>query len=455
VKKQWPFRQAKYGYRKYGNRAGHQSRETRNPFQEHKKTASQHSTTQEGIMKRKLCNTLRKLAMVTTSLCLTTAYAHAQPASEPFRIGFITDMSGAYADTDGAGGLEAIKMAVEDAGGSVLGKKIEVLSADHQNKADTAAARAREWIDQQQLKMLVGGVNSAAGLAMNKVIADKKRVYFNVGAATARLTNEDCTPYTVHYEYDTVALAKGTGSAVVAQGGKTWYFLVADYAFGHSLLNDTSEVIKASGGTVIGSVKHPPNANDMSSFLLQAQASKAQVLGLANAGADTINSIKAAADFGLTKTMKIAGLLMTINDVHGLSLPVAQGLMMTDSWYWDKDEASRKFANRFFLKMKKMPSSHQAADYSVTSNYLKAVKAAGTDDADKVMAELKKMKLDDFYAKGSIRQDGRYVHDMYLMQVKAPSESSKPWDYLKTIATIPGDSAFTKLADSKCSLVKK
>lgn len=406
-------------------------------------------------MNSQVRNTLTAIAAASAALCLVCASAHAQSSKEPFRIGFITDMSGPYADTDGGGGLEAIKMAVEDAGGSVLGRKIEILSADHQNKADTAAARAREWIDQQDLKMLIGGVNSAAGLAMNKVIADKKRVYFNVGAATSRLTNEDCTPYTVHYEYDTVALAKGTGSAVVKTGGKSWYFLVADYAFGHSLFNDTSEVVKASGGTVAGSVKHPPNANDMSSFLLQAQASKAQVLGLANAGADTINSIKAANDFGLTKNMKLAGLLMTINDIHGLGLQVAQGLVMTDSWYWDKDDASRKFANRFFLKMKKMPSTHQAADYSVAANYLKAVKAAGTDDADKVMAQLKKMKLDDFYAKGYIRQDGRYVHDMYLMQVKAPSDSKKPWDYLKTVATIPGEEAFTTLADSKCSLVKK
>ncbi|WP_420473788.1 ABC transporter substrate-binding protein [Noviherbaspirillum sp. ST9] len=394
-------------------------------------------------------------AIAAATLCLATAGVHAQTSSMPFRIGFITDMSGPYADTDGTGGLEAIRMAVEDAGSTVLGRKIEVLSADHQNKADTAAAKTREWIDQQDLKMLIGGVNSAAGLAMNKVIADKKRVYFNVGAATSRLTNEDCTPYTVHYEYDTVALAKGTGSAVVKTGGKSWYFLVADYAFGASLYNDTSEVVKASGGTVLGSVKHPPNANDMSAFLLQAQASKSQVLGLANAGADTINSIKAANDFGLTKNMRLAGLLMTINDIHGLGLPVAQGLVMTDSWYWDKDEASRKFAARFFERMKKMPSSHQAADYSVTATYLKAVKAAGTDDADKVMAELKKMKLDDFYAKGYIREDGRYVHDMYLMQVKTPSESKKPWDYLKTVATIPGEEAFTKLADSKCVLVKK
>lgn len=394
-------------------------------------------------------------AISAAALCFATSGAYAQASNAPFRIGFITDMSGPYADTDGSGGLEAIKMAVEDAGGSILGRKIEVLSADHQNKADTAAAKTREWIDQQDMKMLIGGVNSAAGLAMNKVIADKKRVYFNVGAATSRLTNEDCTPFTVHYEYDTVALAKGTGSAVVKTGGKSWYFLVADYAFGASLYNDTSEVVKASGGTVLGSVKHPPNANDMSAFLLQAQAAKAQVLGLANAGADTINSIKAANDFGLTKNMKLAGLLMTINDIHGLGLPVAQGLVMTDSWYWDKDDASRKFAARFFDRMKKMPSSHQAADYSVTATYLKAVKAAGTDDAEKVMAQLKKMKLDDFYAKGYIREDGRYVHDMYLMQVKAPAESKKPWDYLKTVATIPGEEAFTKLADSKCALVKK
>jgi branched-chain amino acid transport system substrate-binding protein len=406
-------------------------------------------------MNKQFRTTITTLAAAAMTLSLMSANTYAQGSNGPIRIGFITDMSGPYADTDGSGGLEAIKMAIEDAGGTVLGRKVEVLSADHQNKADTAAAKAREWVDQQDLKMLIGGVNSAAGLAINKVIAEKKRVYFNVAGASSRFTNEDCTPYTVHYEYDTVALAKGTGSAVVAKGGKSWYFLVADYAFGHSLFNDTSEVVKASGGTVVGSVKHPPNANDMSSFLLQAQASKAQVLGLANAGADTINSIKAANDFGVSKDMKLVGLLMTINDIHGLGLPVAQGLVMTDSWYWDKDEASRKFAKRYFERMKKMPSSHQAADYSSTATYLKAVKAAGTDDADKVMAQLKKMKLDDFYAKGYIREDGRYIHDMYLMQVKTPAESKKPWDYLKTVAIIPGEDAFTKLADSKCPLVKK
>lgn len=394
------------------------------------------------------------VAATTLAACAFSASAVAQ-TKEPLRIGFITDMSGPYQDTDGAGGLEAIRMAVEDAGGTVLGRKIEVLYADHLNKADYAAAKTREWIDQQDMKMLIGGVNSAAGLAMNRIIADKKRVYFNVGAGSARFTNEECTPYTIHYEYDTVALAKGTGSAVVAKGGKSWYFLVADYAFGHSLADDTSAVVKANGGTVSGSVKHPPTSSDMSAFLLQAQASKAQVLGLANAGSDTINAIKAAHDFGVNKSMQIAGLLMVINDIHGLGLPVAQGLLMTDSWYWDKDEASRKFANRFYLKMKKMPSSHQAADYSATATYLKAVAAAGTDDADKVMAHLKKMKLNDFYSKGYIRQDGRYIHDMYLMQVKTPAESKKPWDYMKIVATIPGEEAFTKVADSKCALLKK
>ncbi|MEO6985611.1 MAG: ABC transporter substrate-binding protein [Paralcaligenes sp.] len=379
----------------------------------------------------------------------------AQAADGPIHIGFITDMSGPYADTDGPGGLEAIKMAVADAGGSVLGRKIEVLSADHQNKPDIAATVARSWIDQDHLNLLVGGVNSATALAMNTIVNNKKVPYINIGSATARLTNEDCTPYTVSYEYDTVALAKGTGSAVVKQGGKSWYFLVADYAFGHSLFTDTSAVVLAHGGTVVGSVKHPPNSPDMSSYILQAKASGAQVLGLANAGADTINSIKAANDFGITKSMKLVGLLMTINDIHGLGLATAKNLLMTDSWYWDKDDASRKFAHRFYAKMKKMPSTHQAADYSAVSTYLKAVKSANSVDSDKVMAALKSMKISDFYNSGYIRKDGRYIHDMYLMQVKTPAESTKPWDYMKIVATIPGEEAFTKVADSKCYLLKQ
>jgi len=400
--------------------------------------------------------TLRLLAtsLAVAGLCAAGG-AQAQVSNDAVRIGFITDMSGPYADTDGAGGLEAIRMAVADYGGKVLGKPIEVMSADHQNKADIAATRAREWADERGLDMLVGGVNSATALAMNKVMAEKKRVYINIGAGSARLTNEECTPYTVHYEYDTVALAKGTGQAVIKQGGKSWFFLEADYAFGRALATDTAAVVKANGGTVVGSVKHPLFASDMSSFLLQAQASKAQILGLANAGDDTVNAIKAAKEFGITKTMKLVGLLMVINDIHALGLANAEGLMMTDSWYWDKDEASRKFANRFFLKMKKMPSTHQAAAWSATTTYLKAVEAAGTDDSTKVMAQLKKMKIDDFYNKGYIRADGRNIHDMYLYQVKSPAESKKPWDYLKLLETIPGEQAFTTVAESKCSLLKQ
>ena len=403
-------------------------------------------------------NILARLIAASTlggAMLLCAGGAQAQVSDDAVRIGFITDMSGPYADTDGAGGLEAIRMAVADFGGKVLGKPIEVMSADHLNKADIAATKAREWADQRGLDMLIGGVNSATALATNKVMAEKKRVYINIGAGSARLTNEECTPYTVHYEYDTVALAKGTGKAVVKQGGKSWFFLEADYAFGHALASDTGAVVKANGGTVVGSVKHPLFASDMSSFLLQAQGSKAQILGLANAGDDTVNAIKAAKEFGVTKTMKLVGLLMVINDIHGLGLPVAQGLVMTDSWYWDKDEASRKFANRFFLKMKKMPSTHQAAAYSATTTYLKAVAAIKTDDSTKVMAELKKTKIDDFYNKGYIRADGRNIHDMYLYQVKSPAESKKPWDYLKLVETIPGEQAFTTVAESKCSLLKQ
>ncbi|MCG5259199.1 ABC transporter substrate-binding protein [Cupriavidus gilardii] len=400
---------------------------------------------------------IKRLAAAMAALVtgMAAGAASAQVSGDSVKIGFITDMSSLYADIDGKSGVEAVKMAIEDAGGKVLGKPIELLSADHQNKADIAASKAREWMDQQGLDMLLGGTNSGTALAMNKVAQEKKKVYINIGAGTARLTNEECSPYTVHYAYDTVALAKGTGSAVVKQGGKSWFFLTADYAFGHSLENDTSAVVKANGGTVVGSVRHPLSASDFSSFLLQAQASKAQILGLANAGGDTINSIKAAKEFGITKNMKIAGLLMFINDVHSLGLKNTEGLLMTDSWYWDMNDETRKFANRFFAKNKKMPSSLQAADYSAVRTYLKAVEAAKTDDADKVMAELKKMKIDDFYTKGYIRGDGRAIHDMYLMQVKSPAESKKPWDYLKVVATIPGDQAFTTPAESKCALLKK
>ncbi len=384
-----------------------------------------------------------------------SASASAQISGDTVKIGFITDISGLYSDIDGQGGVEAIKMAIADFGGSVNGKKIELLTADHQNKADIAASKAREWFDQQGVDMLIGGTNSATGLAMAKIASEKKKPFLSIGAGSARLTNEECSPYTIHYAYDTVALAKGTGGAVVKQGGKTWFFLTADYAFGASLENDTTAVVKANGGKVLGSVKHPLSASDFSSFLLQAQASKAQILGLANAGGDTINAIKAANEFGITKTMKLAGLLMFISDVHSLGLNATQGMYQTDSWYWDQNDESRKWAKRYFDKMKKMPTSLQAADYSVTMQYLKAVKAAGTDDADKVLAKFKSMKVNDMYAKnGYVRADGSMIHDMYLMQVKKPSESKSPWDYYTVAQTIPGDQAFTTKAESKCALWK-
>jgi branched-chain amino acid transport system substrate-binding protein len=330
-----------------------------------------------------------------------------------------------------------------------------VLSADHQNKADVASSKAREWMDKENLAMLVGGTSSGTALAMSKVAAEKKRPFLVIGAGSARLTNEDCTPYTVHYAYDTVALAKVAGNALVKAGNKNWYFLTADYAFGHSLEADASTVVKANGGTVAGAVRHPLNASDFSSFLLQAQSSKAQILALANAGGDFTNAMKAAKEFGIGKTMKVAGLLVFINDVHSLGLANTEGLQLADSWYWNQDDASRKFAKRFFEKYKRMPSSLQAADYSAATNYLKAVQAAGTTDGDKVMATLKGMKIDDFYHKGQIRADGRMIHDMYLFQVKSAKESTTPWDYYKTVAKVPGDQAFTTVAESKCALIKK
>jgi branched-chain amino acid transport system substrate-binding protein len=381
--------------------------------------------------------------------------AQAQVSGDTIKIGLITDMSGVYSDIDGPGGAEAVKMAIADAGTVIAGKKVEFIVADHQNKADIAASRAREWFDQQGVDLLIGGTNSGANLAMAKVAAEKKKIFVSIGAGSSRLTNEECTPYTVHYAYDTVALARGTGGAIVKQGGKNWYFLTADYAFGASLEKDTSEVVKQAGGKVLGSVKHPLSAADFSSFLLQAQSSKAQILGLANAGGDAINSIKAANEFGITKQMKLAGLLMFINDVHSLGLNVTQGMYLTDGWYWDLNPESRAWSKRYFAKMKKEPSMLQAADYSAASNYLAAVKALGTDDSDKVMAHLKKTKINDMFTKnGEIRPDGRMVHDMYLMEVKKPSESKYPWDYYKVVTTIPGAQAYMTKAESKCALWK-
>ena len=402
---------------------------------------------------------LNKLAaacsVAAAALFGAAAPAHAQFSGDTIKIGFITDMSGLYADIDGPAGAEAIKMAIADMGGAINGKKIELLVADHQNKADIAATKAREWFDTEGLDMLIGGTSSGTNLAMAKIAAQKKKPFISVGAATSALTNDQCSPYTVHWAYDTVALANGTGNAVVKAGGKSWYFLTADYAFGAALQADTTTVVKAAGGTVVGSVKAPLNASDFSSFLLQAQSSKAQILGLANAGGDTINSIKAANEFGVTKTMKLAGLLVFINDIHSLGLKATQGMYLTDSWYWNQSAETRAWSRKFFGIMKRMPSSVQAGDYSATLQYLTAVKAAGTDDADKVLAQLRQTKINDIFAKGGfIRPDGRMVHDMYLMQVKSPDKSTEPWDYYNVVQTFKGEEAWTTKAESKCPLWK-
>ncbi|MCD6680045.1 MAG: ABC transporter substrate-binding protein [Burkholderiaceae bacterium] len=382
----------------------------------------------------------------------------AQPACAQFsgdviRIGFITDMSSVYADVDGPGGVEAIQMAIADMGGAIDGKKIELLVADHQHKADIASAKAREWFDQQGLDMLIAGTNSATGLAMAKVATERRKPLFAVGAGTTRLTNEECSPYIVQHAYDTTSAARGSGAAIVAQGGKTWFFLTADYAYGLSLEKEVADVVESSGGTVKGRVRHPISALDYSSFLMQAQASKAQVLGLANAGGDLIASIKAASEFGVNKSMKLAAPLMFETDIHALGLDVTQGMYTMSAWYWDMNEESRAWAKRFFAKMNKAPTFVQAGDYSAALHYLKAASAIGTDDGARVMEQVRKTPVNDMFARnGRIRPDGRMVHDMYLLQVKSPTESKYAWDYFKVVQTIPGDQVFMTKDESKCAL---
>ncbi len=389
------------------------------------------------------------------AICLASTTALAQISEDTVKIGFATDMSGLFSDIDGAGGVEAVRMAIADFGGQVAGKKIELMVLDHQNKPDLASTRSREWIDVQKVDLLLGGVNSAVGLAMSRVAADKKTVYISVGAGTARLTNEDCTPYTINYALDTIAQARVAGRAVTNQGGKSWYFLVADYAFGHSLERDTSEVVKAAGGTVAGSARHPVSASDFSSFLISAQASKAQVLGLANAGTDLHNAVKSASEFGVNRTMRMTAMMQFISDTHTMGLNATQGMYLSEAWYWDLNDESRAWSRRYFEKTKRMPTVLQAGAYSATMTYLNAVKATATDNADKVMAQLKSSKINDFFAKnGTIRPDGRMIHDYYLMQVKTPAESKYPWDYYNLVQTVPGDQAFNTKAESKCTLWK-
>src|SRR6202142_4175140 len=362
--------------------------------------------------------------------------SQASAAADQVVIGDIDDMSGVYADVMGQAGIDVINMAISDFGGTVLGKKITVLSVDHQNKPDIGASKFREWADQNGLTLVLGGSNTGVSIAMSKVAAAKKIPFIAIGAGGASLTGADCTPYTIHYAYDTTALGNGTASAIIKEGGKTWFFITADYAFGTQLQDAATKVVLANGGKVLGAVRAPLGTTDYSSFLLQAQASGAQVLGLANAGADFSNSLKAANEFGITKTMHPAALLAFISDINGLGLPTAQGLYLTTGLNLDLNDDTRAFAKRFFDKRNKEPTETQAAYYSATMNYLKAVQAAGTTDPDKVMAVLKSTKINDMFAKGGyIRADGLMVHDMYVMQVKTPDESKYPWDYYKVIRT--------------------
>jgi branched-chain amino acid transport system substrate-binding protein len=398
-----------------------------------------------------------RLSRWTSALGAATLAASFQAvrAADSVVIGDIDDMSGVYADVEGAGGVEAINMAIADFGGTVLGRKITVLSADHQNKPDIGASKFREWADQSGLNMLLGGSNTGVNIAMAKVAAAKKVPFITIGAGGASLTNEDCTAYSVHYVYDTTALANGTATAMINAGGKSWFYLTADYAFGTQLQNAASKVVDGHGGKNVGAVRVPLGAADFSSFLLQAQASGAQVLGLANAGTDFSNSLKAANEFGITRTMKPAALLVFLTDIHSLGLKTAQGLYLTTGWYWDLSDETRAFAKRFFAKMNRQPTMDHAGAYSATLTYLKAVKAAGTTDSDKVMAQLKKDKINDVFAKGGyIRADGAMIHEMYVMQVKTPQESKYPWDYYKVVRKMSGEEAFGPIT-GLCPLVPK
>src|SRR5690349_16823500 len=386
----------------------------------------------------------------------TTAWLLAAPAfAQGVKIGVLNDQSGVYADYGGKYSLEAAKMAIEDFGGEVLGQKIELVTADHQNKPDLGAAIARRWYDAENVDMITELTTSSVALAVQELSKEKKKIDIVVGAATSRITGDACTPYSFHWAYDTRALAVGTGGALVKAGGDTWFFLTADYAFGYALEKDTSEIVTANGGKVVGSVRVPLNSSDFSSFLLQAQSSKAKVIGLANAGLDTTNSIKQAAEFGIVKAgQKLAGLLMTISEVNGLGLEAAQGLVLTEGFYWDHDDASRAFSERFFKRTSRMPSMIHAGTYSAVLSYLKAVKAANTKDSDAVAAKLKELPVDDAFAKGKVLENGRMVHDLYLFEVKKPSESKKPWDYYKQVAIVPGEQAFFPVKDSGCPLTK-
>ena len=413
-------------------------------------------------------NALKKAALALSvaaamAASVFPAGALAQAAAGPakisdgvVKIGLLLDMSSVYADVTGAGSVEAARMAVEDFGGKVLGKPIELVYADHQNKADIAANKAREWFDTQKVDMIGDVAASATALAVVEIAKQKNKIVMLSGPGSSLLTNENCTAVSIHYTWDTYALAAGTGRGVLKGGGNTWFFITADYAFGHSLEQDTTDVITAAGGKVVGSVRHPLNASDFSSYILQAQASKAKVVALANAGGDTVNAIKSDNEFGLTKNQQLAALLVFINDVHALGLNLTKGMLLTESFYWDMNDEPRKWSRRYFERMKKMPNMIQAGTYSSITHYLKAVRATGTDDTATVMAKIKATPINDMFVKnGRIREDGRMAKEYYLFEVKQPSESKYPWDYYKLKATIPADQALLPLAKSRCPLVKK
>ncbi|RZJ26471.1 MAG: ABC transporter substrate-binding protein [Haliea sp.] len=402
---------------------------------------------------------LKQWAAATVVAAAGVGVAHAQDgklSNDVLRIGVLTDISGVYADISGKGAVEAVKMAVEDFGGKMFGKPIDVVFADHQNKADVGAAKAREWYDSGNVDMINDLANSGVALAVAGVAKEKKRHAIVNNASNVGVTNAQCSPYTVHYAYDAYSLANGTGRSIVEGGGDTWFFLTVDFAFGIGLEQQVGDVVRANKGRVVGAARHPLGTTDFSSYVLQAQASKAKIIGLASTGNDTINAIKAANEFGVTKNQKLAALLLWINDVHALGLPTAQGLQLTNAWYWDMNDESRAFARRYLQRVGQMPNMAHAGDYSSTMHYLKAVQAARSDDPDAVSAKMREMPINDMFAKnGKIRVDGRMVHDMYLWEVKSPAESKYAWDYLKLIKTISGEQAFMPLSQSTCYLAKR
>jgi branched-chain amino acid transport system substrate-binding protein len=389
-------------------------------------------------------------------LALTPLAAAAQVSDSTVKIGILNDQSGVYADFGGKWSVEAAQMAVADFGGKVLNVPIEIVSADHQNKPDVASNLARQWYDLDKVDAIMELTTSSVALAVQQLSKEKKKINIVTGAATTDLTGKACTPYGFHWAYDNRALAVGTGGAVVEQGGDSWFFITADYAFGHSLEEQSSNYVKSKGGKVLGAVRHPLSAPDFSSFLLQAQGSKAKIVGLANAGLDTSNAIKQAAEFGIVQGgQRLAALLFTLAEVHGLGLKAAQGLVLTEGYYWDLDEQSRGFAKRYMAKTGRMPNMIHAGTYSAVTQYLKAVQAAGTDETEAVAKKLHEMPVDDFFArKGKVLANGRMVHDMYLFQVKAPNDSKGPWDYYKHLSTIPGDLAFASFQESGCALTQ-